>query len=107
MMLTSFFDPKEEEVYVGALMQWPEITSRDGWKALGAETEKVRGEMRERFVVGSGVPLIEPVVDSARDVFLWPVFTLSKMGKWATERVMLLGDAVSKFSFWLHLLVVF
>lgn len=101
MMLTSFFNEECEEVYVGALMQWPEVTSRDGWKAVGQETEKVRQEMRERFVEGAesgGGKLgsfLRPVVDEARDVFLWPVYTLSKEGRWSTERVMLLGDAVS------------
>jgi salicylate hydroxylase len=31
MLLTSFFDEERESIYVGALMQVPEIASRDGW----------------------------------------------------------------------------
>ena len=34
ILLTSFHDSAKESIYVGALMQVPEIESRDGWKKL-------------------------------------------------------------------------
>jgi salicylate hydroxylase len=92
ILLTSFHDTEKESIYVGALMQVPEIASRDGWKAAGKDADRTRKEMRERYA-GAANPLIEHVVDDAEDLFLWPVFTLSKGGKWATERVMLIGDS--------------
>jgi len=92
MLLTSFFDDKKESIYVGALMQVPEIASRDGWKAKGADAEKTRQEMLERYA-GAANPLIQHVIEDAEDLYLWPVFTLSKGGKWATDRVMLIGDS--------------
>jgi salicylate hydroxylase len=92
ILLTSFHDEKRESIYVGALMQVPEIASRDGWKAAGKDADRTRREMKERYS-GAANPLIEHVIDDAEDLFLWPVFTLSKGGKWATERVMLIGDS--------------
>jgi salicylate hydroxylase len=92
MLLTSFHDEAKDSIYVGALMQVPEIASRDGWKAAGVDAEKTRREMLERYS-GAANPLIEHVIADAQDLYLWPVFTLSKGGKWATERVMLIGDS--------------
>ncbi|KAF2111339.1 hypothetical protein BDV96DRAFT_582005 [Lophiotrema nucula] len=92
ILLTSFHNEVKESLYVGALMQIPEIASRDGWKAAGKDAQKVRETMRERYE-GAGIELIEHLIEDAEDLFLWPVFTLSKGGKWATDRVMLIGDS--------------
>lgn len=92
MLLTSFHNSAKDSIYVGALMQVPEIASRDGWKAKGADAEKTRQEMLERYS-GAANPLIQHAIEDAQDLYLWPVFTLSKGGKWATERVMLIGDS--------------
>jgi salicylate hydroxylase len=92
ILLTSFHEENEESFYVGALMQVPEIASRDGWKAAGADAMKTRKEMLDRYS-GAALPLIEHIISDAEDLFLWPVFTLSKGGKWATQRVMLIGDS--------------
>ncbi|KAM0723804.1 hypothetical protein Q7P37_000794 [Cladosporium fusiforme] len=92
MLLTSYHNSQKDSVYVGALMQLPELESRDGWKAAGADAQKIRADIMERFG-DAKIPSIVPLIEKAQDFFLWPVFTLSKHGKWATDRVMLLGDA--------------
>jgi len=92
ILLTSFHDEKKDSIYVGALMQVPEIASRDGWQAAGADAEKTRQDMLERYS-GAANPLIKHIIEDAQDLFLWPVFTLSKGGKWSTDRVMLIGDS--------------
>lgn len=92
MLLTSYHNSQKNSVYVGALMQLPELESRDGWKAAGADAQKIRGDIMERFG-DAKIPSIKPLIEKTEDFFLWPVFTLSKHGKWATDRVMLLGDA--------------
>ncbi|KAF9730735.1 hypothetical protein PMIN06_006377 [Paraphaeosphaeria minitans] len=92
MLLTSFLDENKDSIYVGALMQVPEIVSRDGWKARGADADKTRQDMLERYA-GAANPLINHLIEDAQDLYLWPVFTLSKGGKWATDRVMLIGDS--------------
>jgi salicylate hydroxylase len=92
ILLTSFYDWKKESIYVGGLMQVPEIESRDGWKAAGKDADKTRRDILERCS-GAANSLIEHVINDAQDLYLWPVFTLSKGGKWATERVMLIGDS--------------
>ena len=92
MLLTSFHESSKSSVYVGALMQVPEIESRDGWKAVGADVEKISADIKDRFK-DSAIPVIPELIETAQDFYLWPVFTLSKGGKWATERTMLMGDA--------------
>ncbi|KAJ4316033.1 hypothetical protein N0V94_005660 [Neodidymelliopsis sp. IMI 364377] len=94
MLLTSFHNAAKDSIYVGALMQVPApaVASRDGWKALGADAEKTRSDMLARYA-GAKEPAIEEWIREAEDLFLWPVFTLSKGGKWATDRVMLIGDS--------------
>ncbi|KAF1836607.1 FAD/NAD(P)-binding domain-containing protein [Decorospora gaudefroyi] len=92
MLLTSFHDPNQESIYVGALMQVPEIADRNGWKAAGKDADKTRNEMLERYA-GAANPHIAHWIQDAQGLYLWPVFTLSKGGKWATDRVMLIGDS--------------
>lgn len=92
MLLTSYHSSQADSVYVGALMEVEDIGSRDGWKAVGSDAEKTRAQLLERFG-DARIPCIVPLIEKARDFFLWPVFTLTKQGKWSTNRVMLLGDA--------------
>lgn len=92
MLLTSYHNPEGDSVYVGGLMQVEDVGSRDGWKSVGADAEKTREQLLERFG-DAKIPCIVPLIKKAKDFFLWPVFTLSKDGKWSTDRVMLLGDA--------------
>ncbi|KAK3705746.1 hypothetical protein LTR37_013189, partial [Vermiconidia calcicola] len=92
MLLTSFFSPEKDTVYVGGLMQVADIGSRDGWKSVGADADKTRADLLDRFA-DAKIPCIKPLIEKTQDFYLWPVFTLSKFGKWATDRVMLLGDA--------------
>jgi 2-polyprenyl-6-methoxyphenol hydroxylase-like FAD-dependent oxidoreductase len=92
MLLTSYHSPSNESVYIGGLMQVEDVGSRDGWKAVGGDAEKTRAQLMERFG-DAKIPCIVPLIEKAEDFYLWPVFTLSKEGKWATDRVMLLGDA--------------
>lgn len=96
MLLTSFFNSKADTVYVGALMQVKDVGSRDGWKAIGGDEEKTRQQLLERFG-DAKIPCIVPLIEKAQDFYLWPVYTLSKHGKWSTDRVMLLGDAAVSF----------
>jgi len=92
MLLTSYHSSAADSVYVGALMEIPDVGSRDGWKSEGGDAEKTRGRLMDRFG-DAAIPCIKPLIEQAQDFFLWPVYTLSKEGKWATDRVMLLGDA--------------
>jgi 2-polyprenyl-6-methoxyphenol hydroxylase-like FAD-dependent oxidoreductase len=95
MLLTSFHNAARDSVYVGALMQVPleaSLQSRDGWRARGQDADKTRADLLLRYG-GARQPAIAEWIADAQDLFLWPVFTLSKHGRWATDRVMLIGDA--------------
>lgn len=94
MLLTSFYEETKSSAYIGGLLQLPEIASRDGWKVRGADQEATKSDMRERFATSDVAHAdILPLIDTAQDWFMWPVFTLPPGGRWATERTMLLGDA--------------
>ncbi|KAI9655961.1 MAG: hypothetical protein M1821_005022 [Bathelium mastoideum] len=92
MLLTSFHGPARDSMYVGALMQQAEIASRDGWKAARADEVAVRDDLRARFA-GAREPLITRLIEGTSDFYLWPVFNLSKHGRWSTARTMLVGDS--------------
>lgn len=92
MLLTSYHNPEMNSIYVGALMEVADIGSRDGWKQVGSDAEKTRAELLSRFG-DANVSCIKTLIKSAEDFYLWPVFTLSKDGRWSTNRCMLLGDA--------------
>ncbi|KAF2993327.1 hypothetical protein E8E13_001778 [Curvularia kusanoi] len=95
MLLTSYHNKAQDSVYVGALMQVPleeDLKSRDGWRARGKDAEKTRQDMLTRYAGAKELAIAEWIAE-ARDLYLWPVFTLSKHGKWATQRTMLIGDA--------------
>jgi salicylate hydroxylase len=92
ILLTSFHNAAQDSIYVGALMQVPEIESRDGWKAAGEDAERIRQDMLERYREAAN-PLIEQVIRDVENLYLWPVFTLSKGGTWSTERTILIGDS--------------
>lgn len=100
MLLTSYHSPQMDSIYVGALMEVADIGSRDGWKQVGSDAEKTRMELLSRFG-DANVPCISTLIKAAEDFYLWPVFTLSKEGRWSTDRCMLLGDAaVSTITNW-------
>jgi 2-polyprenyl-6-methoxyphenol hydroxylase-like FAD-dependent oxidoreductase len=92
MMLASFFEPTHTKVYIGGLMEMDEIKDRDGWTAYANEQAELKADVADRFK-GTVLPALNPLLEAADDFYLWPVFTLSKEGKWATDRTMLLGDA--------------
>lgn len=92
MLLTSYHSPSNESIYVGGLMSVDDVGSRDGWKSVGADAEKTRQKLLDRFG-DAKIPQLKPLIEAAQDFFLWPVYTLTKEGKWSTNRVMLLGDA--------------
>lgn len=92
MLLTSYHSPAMDSVYVGALMEVDDLGSRDGWKQAGGDAEKTRAELLGRFGDAT-IPCVRPLIEAAQDFYLWPVFTLSKEGRWSTNRCMLLGDA--------------
>ncbi|KAG9206085.1 hypothetical protein G6514_004806 [Epicoccum nigrum] len=95
MLLTSFHNAARDSIYVGALMQVPleaSLQSRDGWRARGRDADKTRADLLLRYG-GARQPAVAEWIAEAQDLFLWPVFTLSKHGRWATDRVMLIGDA--------------
>ena len=92
MLLTSYCEPTQSEVYVGALLEMSAIGSRDGWRAAGVDAQRIRSDILRRFG-NAAIPSVLPLLEAAEDWYLWPVFTLSGGGKWSTDRVMLIGDA--------------
>lgn len=98
-LLASYFEPSRTKLYVGAVMQTAEGgRSREGWRAKGAEQEAVRADIAARFQ-SQAVPVIQTLIETVDEWYLYPVFTLPPGGEWATGRVMLLGDAAHAVRF--------
>jgi 2-polyprenyl-6-methoxyphenol hydroxylase-like FAD-dependent oxidoreductase len=96
-ILTTYFEPKREKLYVAALMESKKEVSKDGWRALGADKEAIKADIVDRFAE-SALPYMKNVVHGTDEWFLFPVYCLPPDGKWHTDRVMLLGDAAHAVS---------
>lgn len=93
-LLMSYANPEKTDLYLAAVMETQEVSSREGWKAKGSDQDAVRKEIFERFC--SSGPLagkLTKVVEKLDDWFLYPVYKLPPKGVWTKERVILLGDA--------------
>jgi 2-polyprenyl-6-methoxyphenol hydroxylase-like FAD-dependent oxidoreductase len=96
-LLTTYYDPGHEEIYLAAVTEAKDNLSRDGRRAKGADRELVTQDIMSRFGDGAFTCIREMVAGSA-DWFLFPVYALPPGGKWHTERVILLGDAAHAVS---------
>jgi salicylate hydroxylase len=89
--LTSHFQPSRENLYVCAVMEVAEVSSKEGWRAKGADQDVVRKDIKTRL--GGVMSIVDDLIEDAGDWFLYPVYRIPPKGSWATEKVMLLGDA--------------
>lgn len=93
-LLMSYANPAKTDLYLAAVMETAEVSSREGWKAKGADQEAVREEILARFCeTGPLASRFATVVGKLDNWFLYPVYKLAPKGVWRKERVMLLGDA--------------
>ena len=92
MLLTSYYEHTKTQGYVGAVIEMPDVGSRDMWKTRGSDQASVRDNIQSRFG-DAALPAVKTFIDGARDWFMWPIYALPAGGQWATDRVMLLGDA--------------
>lgn len=93
-LLMAYANAEKTDVFLAAVMETKEVSSREGWKAKGADKDAVRKEIFGRFCVnGPLAAKFSKVVDKLDDWFLYPVYKLPPKGAWTKERVMLLGDA--------------
>jgi len=92
MLLTSYYERTKRSGYVGAIIEVPDVGSRDGWKARGGDKESVRKDITERFREAV-LPAVHTFIHDAKDWFIWPIYSLPPFGKWATDKTILLGDA--------------
>lgn len=91
-VMTTFCDHARELVYVVVLMRTEEQGSREGWKLLEKDQDRVQKEGR-RITQQLAIPDVERFIDAVEDWTFYPVYLLPPNGKWATDRVLLLGDA--------------
>ena len=92
--MASFFNASRDSVYIGGVMEKPEIDSREGWRANGEDQIGVQRDIQERFG-GSRLKELDQLIQRAGDWYLYPVYKLPPRGTWATKhsRVMIVGDA--------------
>ncbi len=93
-LLMSYANPEKTTLYMAAVMETQEISSREGWKVKGSDQDAVKNEILGRFCqTGPLADKLKKVVDRLDDWFLYPVYKLSPGGVWSKDKVLLLGDA--------------
>ncbi|KAJ5808213.1 hypothetical protein N7474_009482 [Penicillium riverlandense] len=90
--LTTFCDYDRSMIYAVLLMDMEEQGSREGWKLIGKDQERVRDEGARR-TQKSPIPKIGQMIEKVEDWTLYPIYILPPNGRWSTNRVLLLGDA--------------
>jgi salicylate hydroxylase len=89
--LASYFQPSRENLYLCAVMEVAEVGSKEGWRAKGVDQDVVRKDIKTRL--GGAMSIVDDLIEDAGDWFLYPVYRIPPKGSWATDKVMLLGDA--------------
>jgi 2-polyprenyl-6-methoxyphenol hydroxylase-like FAD-dependent oxidoreductase len=95
--LTTFCDDSRSLIYTVLLMEMEEQGSREGWKSIGKDQERVRLEGVRRSQ-DSRIPKIGQIIEKVKDWTLYPIYVLPPNGRWHTDRVLLLGDAAHAVS---------
>ncbi|KAJ5604883.1 hypothetical protein N7510_010037 [Penicillium lagena] len=90
--LATFCDYDRSMIYAVLLMEMEEQGSREGWKSIGKDQERVRNEGARR-TQKSPIPKIGQIIEKVEDWSLYPIYVLPPNGRWSTNRVLLLGDA--------------
>ncbi|KAJ5168105.1 uncharacterized protein N7482_003699 [Penicillium canariense] len=90
--LTTFCDHDRSMIYAVLLMEMEEQGSREGWKSIGKDQERVRNEGARR-TQQSPIPKIGQLIEKVEDWTLYPIYVLPPHGRWSTDRILLLGDA--------------
>ncbi|KAJ3039841.1 hypothetical protein HDV00_011750 [Rhizophlyctis rosea] len=91
-LLTAYSTPGRDTVYVASVMEMKEQVDKEGWRALGKDQKSIKEDLLKRFA-DSPLGKTKELIQNSSEWFLYPVFILPGEGKWATKRVILLGDA--------------
>ena len=97
-LVASYYEASRKEQFVAAVIETPEVKSKEGWRAKGSDQETVKADVRRRFGGAPQVPGLDALIESTEDWDLYPVYKLPPRGQWATPRVLLLGDAAHAVS---------
>jgi salicylate hydroxylase len=91
-LLCTFCSNERKEMMVAAIMETPDVHGKDGWRAKGAEQDKIKADVLDRYS-GSKMKFLDLLIRDSRDWTLYPVYMLGPGGKWSSKRTILLGDA--------------
>ena len=96
--VASYYEASRKEQFVAAVMETPEVKSKEGWRAKGSDQDTVKADIKRRFGGAPELLGINALIGSTQDWILYPVYKLPPGGQWATSRVLLLGDAAHAVS---------
>ena len=91
--VASYYEASRKEQFVAAVMETPEVKSKEGWRAKGSDQETVEADVKRRFGGAAHLLRLDALIESTQDWILYPIYKLPPGGQWATPRVLLLGDA--------------
>lgn len=96
-LLMSYYEPSQKMIYLAAVMEVEGQTSCESWKVRGADQQKIKEEIRERFR-DARIPCLGQTIQEVGDLCFYPIHKLGPSGKWSRGKVMLLGDAAHAVS---------
>ena len=91
--VASYYEASRKEQFVAAVMETPEVKSKEGWRAKGSDQETVEADVKRRFGGAAQLLGLDALIESTQEWILYPIYKLPPGGQWATPRVLLLGDA--------------
>lgn len=91
-LLTSYYEPSRQSIFLAAIMEVEEQASRESWKVRGVDQQKIKTEIAERFR-DARIPCLGQMIQEVGELCFYPVHKLGPSGRWSRGKVMLLGDA--------------
>lgn len=98
-LLCSHFEDSRTQHFIAAVMETPDVESKEGWIAMGKEHDDIKRRVEERYL-GQNVKMaaISELVKASHSWNLYPIYSLSSSGKWSSSRAILVGDAAHAVS---------
>lgn len=80
------------EVLAGTQIAWPE-QDRAGWDALLANRTRLLELFKQDYA--EWPPIVQSALDNVdiETLSIWPYYVVPKLGRWSSDRVIILGDA--------------
>ncbi|KAF2652766.1 FAD/NAD(P)-binding domain-containing protein [Lophiostoma macrostomum CBS 122681] len=92
ILLMTYADAPKTNLYIAAVTSVDDVGSREGWVAKGQDKVAIKNDLERRFS-GPTIPCWKEVIEKLDAPVFFPIYRLFESDKWASGRILLLGDA--------------